>query len=165
MQHELFYKIFAKIFAQFNIPFSVAGNLPLLSSEVVTVVSLLKVLNDKNDDIAMISSLISPLFGFDLEDVAKLKLLGMSCIFDAIKEFSEKDDRFKCAYELICRFKSLSTSVSIGELIESILSITSFKEIVLSMHNGKIRAGNLVILEDATLLLLSPMVFVLLCLM
>ena len=140
--------VFARIFAQFNIPFSVAGNLPLLSSEVVTVISLLKVINNKNDDISLVSALLSPLFGFNLEEVAELKFMGKDCIFDALNALAKDNEKANRAYELITKFKTLSSSVSIGELIYSILNITSFKEIVLSMNNGKIRAGNLSILEE-----------------
>lgn len=139
---------FAKMFSKFNIPFSVAGNLPLLSSEVVTIVSLLKVINNKNDDISMASALISPLFGFNLEDVMNLKLMHQSCLFDALKINAQKNEKAKKAYENITNFIALSKCVSIGELIYSILNTTSFKEIVLSMHNGKMRANNLNILEE-----------------
>ena len=140
--------VFARVFAQFNIPFSVAGNLPLLSSEVVTVISLLKVINNKNDDISLVSALLSPLFGFNLEEVAELKFMGKDCIFDALKALAKDNEKSNRAYKLITKFKTLSSSVSIGELIYSILNITCFKEIVLSMNNGKIRAGNLSILEE-----------------
>lgn len=139
---------FAKVFAQFNIPFSIAGNLPLLSSEVVTVISLLKAINNKNDDIALVSSLLSPLFGFSLEEITELKLLNEHSMFDALKIYAKSNKKAEKTYALISKFKSLSTSISVGELIYSVLNLTCFKEIVLSMSNGKVRANNLEILED-----------------
>ena len=139
---------FARVFAEYDIPFSVAGNLPLLSSEVVTVISLLKAINNKNNDIALISALLSPLFGFTLEEIAELKFIGKPCIYDALKSSVVSNEKHKKAFEFFEKIKALSTSVSIGELVYSILNLTSFKEIVLSMNNGKIRAHNLSILEE-----------------
>lgn len=139
---------FAKTFAKFNIPFSVAGNLPLLSSEVVTIVALLKVINCKNDDISFVSAMISPLFGFTMEDIASLKFMKKACLFDALAVARNNNEKFNKSYELLSKIKHLSSSVSVGELIYTILNITSFKEIVLSMDNGKVRESNLSIFEE-----------------
>lgn len=141
--------IIAKTLAKFGIPTSTPSDAPLRSNEVVTLLSLLKVINSKYDDISMISALMSPLFGYSFEEVSELKLSYKSCIYDTLVEKAKKgEEKAKNSIEFLNKIKQLSTSVSIGELIYTILQITSYKEIVLSMENGKSRANNISLFEE-----------------
>jgi len=139
----------AKILSKYDIPFSVCADAPLLSNEVITVLSLLKAINSKTDNISLISALVSPLFGYTMEEIGELKLIGRSCLYDDLLQ-SSKDGNKKASntIALLKKIKHLSTSVSMGELVYNILKLTNFKEIVLSMDNGKVRANNLSLFEE-----------------
>ena len=61
-------------------------------SEVQMVVNLLKTLVNPFDDNALAAVLMSPLYRFDGEDMAKLKLMGQGCLFAAANRLAGSGD-------------------------------------------------------------------------
>ena len=61
-------------------------------SEVQMVVNLLKTLVNPFDDSALAAVLMSPLYRFDGEDMAKLKLMGQGCFFAAANRLAGSAD-------------------------------------------------------------------------
>ena len=143
-------ELFNRILSSYNIPVSTISKSPLISSEVTTIISLLKILDRKSDNISFVSALMSPLFGFNINEITALKTnYNDKFLLDSLyKEAKNGNIKSIKATEKINLFKNLASTLSIGELISKILDITNFRDIVLSMPNGNTRVNNLSILEE-----------------
>ncbi len=133
-----------KVLDKKGIPTIEISDKPLISSEVVTLVSFLKVLNNKNDEIALISVLTSPIFGFDFEEIMTFKTKYDISLYKCLT-LEAKSGNIKCkkAIEFFKKIENLSYLHSVSEIIEIILRLTYFKQIVTSLPGGNYRAKNI----------------------
>lgn len=118
-------------------------------TEIKMIMSFLYVLDNPARDVNMLSLLLSPLFGFSLDEAADIKLYAKKCglhrgasLFAAISAFKENT---KCREFLdrLSFYRRLSISLPVGDLIEKIYDDFSLTALVQSMSDGEQRKNNL----------------------
>ncbi|MBO5105638.1 MAG: helicase-exonuclease AddAB subunit AddA [Clostridia bacterium] len=132
-----------------NIPVSVGAGDFFETTEIMTAVSLIKAVENPMDDISVLSVMLSPLFGFSEDDVARLKLKykGKKLYIGVL---NEAESNKKCSYlkEKISLWRSYAACMSAAEFVSALLIDSGYANIVLSMPDAERRQANLYFLEQ-----------------
>lgn len=114
------------------------------NAEVMTVISMLRVIDSPMSDIPLLSVLLSPLTPFTEDDVAELKAeYPRLSLYSALKSNAEKSDKAKQFLEMLSYFRTLSVTLCVADLIRRIYEITAFDCVVSAMDGGERRVLNL----------------------
>ena len=138
-------KYFIKAFNDLNIPLAAdQPNNLFESTEIISIISFLKIINNPLDDISLMSIMLSEIFQFSSDDILSLRCYNLPSLFQAIREdIKNNNSKFKTIYDQICHFKNLSNFLSLDKLIEIIYAETDFYNIVMINKNGPKRQLNL----------------------
>ncbi len=117
------------------------------SREIVTLISMLKVIDNPVQDVPLVSVMLSPLFPFTEDDLARYRCeQRKGSFYSALKGQYDKDSKVKDFFDLLSVLRTLSVTMDIGSLIRRILEITSYDSIVGAMDNGERRVLNIELL-------------------
>ena len=117
------------------------------SREVVTVISMLKIIDNPVQDVPLASVMLSPLFPFTEDDLAKYRCDNRKGNFyNVVKAHYDCDKKVKDFIDLLSLLRTLSVTMDIGSLIRRIFEETSYDSIVGAMDNGEKRILNLELL-------------------
>lgn len=117
------------------------------SKEIITLISMLKVIDNPVQDVPLASVMLSPLFPFTEDDLAKYRSSNRKGNFyDAIKTQYDSDTKVKEFLDVLWILRTLSVTMDIGSLIRRVLEITSFDSIAGAMDNGEKRTLNIELL-------------------
>ena len=115
--------------------------------EVSNIVSLLRIIDNPLLDVHMLAVLMSPLFGFDADELSEMRINNrFSNLFELVKRSpSEKAKHFLEEYK---KYRRLSTVSSVRNLIRTIYEDTGYLYAVSADANGSARRLNLLLLLD-----------------
>ena len=114
------------------------------NAEIMTVMSLLNVIDNPVQDVPLISVMLSPMFSFTEDDLARMRCNDRKNSFYVIlKNSYETDAKVKHFIDVISNLRMLSVTLSISELIRRAFEITAYDSVVGAMANGEKRALNL----------------------
>lgn len=114
------------------------------STEIVTVLSMLRVIDNPVQDVPLMSVLLSPMFPFTEDDLARMRCNDRhSSIYVLLKNNYNSDEKVKYFLDTVSNLRALSVTLSIGGLIRRIFEITSYDSVVGAMNGGERRALNL----------------------
>lgn len=119
-------------------------------AEIATFLALLSVIDNPETDIELLSLLLSPIFAFTPEDLAKIRIDKRNGnIYQAIV-YSAKNGNLKCNefLEKIEKFRLMSVSYSLPKLISKLLTETNYINLVTVMNDGLRRRNNLLLLTE-----------------
>lgn len=142
--------LYSKAFQEAGIPaYMEAGDGFLDSLEVGTFLNLLKVIDNKKQDIPLLSVLISPIFQFSLNELAEIRIQkkdGAYC--DAFFTCAERDDTVlgdKCrnALKRIERWKQRNRLISLDIFLWELLNETGYYTYEGALPMGTQRQANL----------------------
>lgn len=125
------------------------------NTEIMIVMSILKVIDNPYQDIELLALLRGPVFDFSDDELLKLRLEDKNLsIYECLNSAAKREGEFakKCAsvIQLIERFVSYSEMYGIYELIGKIFDETLMCIFALSMRGGEYRRENLnLLLEKA----------------
>lgn len=143
---------FAKVFADNGIPVITENAQPLFQNrEIMLLLALLRTVDNPTNDIAVLSVLMSGIFGFSADDVARLKLQGgasrknLYTLLLLQKEHSEKTRRF---LDFVEKYRNLAVAVSCSELVLQIMQDTLFTALMASSGNFESSRLNLMKFVD-----------------
>lgn len=143
-------KYFIKAFNELGVPLVTEQNNNLFeSTEIITLISFLKIINNPLDDISLSSVMLSEIFEFTSDDILILKNYNLPNLFLAIKEDIKKtDSKYNHLYNFIILFKNFSNFLSLDKLLEKIYLETDFYNIVRINKNGSLRQNNLDLFKE-----------------
>lgn len=123
----------------------------LESYEVMVILNLLKIIDNPTLDIELLSVLMSPLFGFTADDMARIRLddnkRHMS-LFSAVKVDAENGNiKSKTFLEELEFYRNECVSKSLADLISVIFERSSFVSIISASSDGNIEKANLRLLQ------------------
>ena len=152
-------EILAKILTQNSIPaFSKTSNGFFDFIEVVTVLNILKIIDNPLQDLPLIAVLHSPIFYFSADELLEIKLSTQKkyfyhSIMDFIKLESNKEliNKINKFLSHLLKWQDLVNFLNVKELIEYILNDTNYYNYVGLLKNGKIRQANLFSLLEKAL--------------
>ena len=118
-------------------------------SEIVTAISLLKIIDNPVQDVPLLSVLLSPVCPFSEEDLSLLRSEDREAsVYQLLKDNAENDKRIMSFLSMLKRFRTLSVSLRVSELIRRVYEESGLDCLVEAMPNGNRRAMNLRKLVD-----------------
>ena len=118
------------------------------SVEITTFLSLLKVIDNPKNDVALATVLMSNIFGFTPEHLAQIRVnKRKDDLYSAIIFSAENGDKKAIRFlEKIEEFRLKSVTLPLSKLISYLLIDTEYLNIVSAMPNGEQRRNNLLLL-------------------
>ncbi len=117
------------------------------ASEVATILSFLRVIDNPNQDIPLLAVLMSPVYGFTADDMARLRMdCGKESLYVSL--LRSEDERLVRVREEIARYRVLASTMPSDTFIAMLCAETGFENIVRSMPGGEGRLANLRLLEQ-----------------
>ena len=117
------------------------------SREIVTLLSMLKVIDNPVQDVPLVSVMLSPLFSFTEDDLAQYRCNERrGSFYNVIKNHYDMDVKVKDFIDLLTTLRTLSVTMDVGSLIRRVLEITSYNSVVGAMDNGEKRVLNIELL-------------------
>lgn len=119
------------------------------TTDVQTVIALLKVIDNPLNDIPLLTVLLSPIFNLTPDDVAKFRLnKDRERLYQSIlKEEQAQNPKAQKVLNEIRKYRRLSISLSAGELIRKIYEDTLYQSVAGALPNGQQRTANLLLLQ------------------
>lgn len=117
------------------------------NSEIVTMISLLNIIDNPVQDVPLVSVMLSPMFPFNESDLARMRCGDRKgSIYDLLKGNYNTDDKVKYFLDTIYQLRMLSVTLGVGELIRRVFEITAYDSVVGAMDDGEKRVLNLQLL-------------------
>ncbi len=118
--------------------------------EISTMLSLLKVIDNPDLDVELLTVLLSPIFAFTPNELAVIRAdkkdgTIYSALIFAANNGNKKAQTFLSKIE---HFRTLSVTLTLPELISNLLIQTEFLNIITAFENGEKRKNNLLMLVD-----------------
>ncbi|WP_026894786.1 UvrD-helicase domain-containing protein [Clostridiisalibacter paucivorans] len=141
--------IYEKYLHKYEIPYyTLVGNDLLKRQEIIDIINCLKTINNKYDDLSLLGVLRSPLFGISDETLYYLRKYTDDYIIQSmdteIEELKvEQKEMLKKAYEIIDSLNGFKYVMTLKELINKILDLTNYMEILLLKKEGKQSIANI----------------------
>lgn len=113
--------------------------------EVKVLINFMSIIDNPVQDIPLLSVLMSPMFSFSADDVAKLRISDRkSPLYIALK--NSKDEKCVKFIELLKKLRTLSVTTTVDMLITIILSATGFD--CIAMAGDKYNVNNIYLLQS-----------------
>lgn len=146
---------FNEILIKEGIPVYVDDSESYLSSlEVAVFINLLKIIDNQNQDIPLLSVLRSPIIGFNTEDLVAIRMEDRDIsYYEATLQYIKNNDnelaiKLRSFYQKIEKWQNRSLYLGLSDLFWEILIETDFYNKILAMPGGKQRQSNLRLLID-----------------
>lgn len=122
-----------------------AGDNFMSSSEIMFIISLLKVIDNPADDIPLTAVMLSPVFGFTADELSfmrteKKKGSIYQCVVSAAENRNEKAAAF---LERTADMRRIASTVGAAELVRRLISETGYSAIISTMKDSAKRKANL----------------------
>ncbi|MEE1007218.1 MAG: helicase-exonuclease AddAB subunit AddA [Acutalibacteraceae bacterium] len=118
------------------------------TSEVSVFLSLLKIIDNPDSDVELLSVLLSPIFGFTAEDAANIRIRRREgSLYSALVFSSESgDDRCGEVLKGLEKYRILAATLTLPKLISRLLEDTDYLNTVWAREDGERRHNNLLML-------------------
>ena len=123
--------------------------------EVQVFINLLKIIDNTRQDIPLISVMRCPVFGFEPEELASIRIASKGgSFYNAVKAYAEEgaDERLKekatDMFRQIGLWKEIKQTIPLGELVRRLLYDTGYYDYCSGLPAGKQRISNLRMLVE-----------------
>ncbi len=143
--------VYADVFRREGIPcFTEVSGSFITANEIALIMNILRIIDNPKQDVALMSVMMSPIFGFTVDEVSLLRKNRRkgdiySCILEKQNEGDEKISRFMNTLSL---WRNMSLCLSAGELINEIYEQTGIISIFDAMDKTGEKRANLMLLSD-----------------
>ena len=133
-----------------GIPVNMSINNFAESVEINTFLSLLQVIDNPNNDIALATVMLSPIFRFSTDKLAEIRIGKRHTDLYSAVIFAAQNGDVSCKEFLsqIERFRLKSVTSPMPKLVMTLLIETDYLNIVSAMSDGNNRRNNLLLLSD-----------------
>lgn len=120
------------------------------SLEIAAFLSLLKVIDNPSSEVELLSCMMSPIFAFTAEELAKIRIANRqsnfyAAIVNSAENGNNKAEKF---LESIEKFRLYAAVNPLEKLINILLDETGFLQLITAMQDGMRRRNNLLLLCD-----------------
>ena len=145
------YPAFIKEFERAGIPLSTDKGENFLSTpEVSAVVSLLRIIDNPLQDVALSAVMLSPLYGFSPDDMAQVRLIGgkYTPLYVAAEKAADQAEpalagRLRGFLKQIRRWRTLASTLPAADLLETVYRDTAAQAVFAARTGGEQRVANL----------------------
>lgn len=149
------YAAFIKEFERAGIPLSTDKGESFLSTpEVSALVSLLRVIDNPLQDVALSTVMLSPLYGFSPDDMAQVRLIGgkYTPLYVAVEQAANQAQpalagRLSAFLKQIRRWRTLASTLPAADLLETVYRDTAAQAVFAARKGGQQRVANLQLLD------------------
>ncbi len=119
-------------------------------TEIAVMLSLLRVIDNPSNDVELLSVVMSPIFGFTADDMARLRINSpegsiYSCIMTASRNGDKRAENFLKSIE---KFRLYAVTNTLPQLLGILLEETGFLNTVSAFSDGVRRKNNLLLLME-----------------
>ena len=118
-------------------------------TDVRDVLSLLQVLDNPLQDVPLLSALASPVFGFDPDDLARLREQAESArspLHESFFSLAQQDSKCKSALERLERWRLMAGTMPLDRFLSLLLRESGLYALAGAREDGRLRRANLRIL-------------------
>lgn len=133
-----------------GIPVNLTLNNFTESTEISTFLALLKVIDNPQSDIELLTVMMSPIFCFTPDEMAEIRTANKKGdLYSAVIFASQNGNTHaKSFIETIEKYRLYAVTLSLPKLISKLLIVTEYLNIVSAMSDGENRKNNLLLLCD-----------------
>ncbi len=114
------------------------------SIEVLQVLSFLRIIDNPNQDIPLLSLLLSPVYGFTPDDIAKIRVEDKrQSLYSSLINAAKQDEKFEKVIKDLSDFRLLAATMPSSQFIDYFYGVTGYFDIALAMEDGQSRVANL----------------------
>lgn len=140
---------YADVFRSEGIPcFTEVPGKFLQSSEISLVINILRIIDNPKQDIPLLSVMMSPVFGFTPDDVAKIRLMGKHDSLYACILKNESDAKTANFLDTVKRWRDIGVCLPTNELLSEIYNSTALPAIFDAVDPSGTKKANLMLLCD-----------------
>lgn len=119
----------------------------LFAKEITVMLSLLRVIDNPLNDVALMAVLISPIFGFTADEIARIRASRRAMsLYAAVTAAAKVDAKFAHLLEKLDEYRLWAATMPCDQLIERLYDQTGYLAMVQAMENGPLRRANLLLL-------------------
>lgn len=143
-------KHYVEVFKNRGIPVSTPSQKFSEASEVIAALALLKAINNFNDSLSLLTLLKTPIFNFDEEEIAKMRIKNKNVplYLNLKNSANDGDEKAKRAYDFLLYASRLSAVLPVHKLLNKLFAKIGFIEIYSSLSGGEMRKANLRLLIE-----------------
>ncbi len=137
--------IIAQTLSNYGIPVALGGDSFLESTEISTVMSLLQVIDNPKCDVELLATMMSPIFGFTAEEMAKIRAnQRYGPLYSAVVSYSKAGDSKTTDFiEKLSSFRRDAAVMSVDRLISKLIHSADILNIMSALYGGAVRRANL----------------------
>ncbi len=118
------------------------------AQEIRLMLSILKVIDNPNQDIPLLALMLSPIYGFSPDDMAKLRMNDKSVsLYISVLRQAKNDERYERLIRDLEEYRTLAATMPADTFISMLYLKTGYTDIVLAMEEGDSRLSNLRLLQ------------------
>lgn len=150
IRNRTHFDTYGNVFESFSIPVRLDKERSLLDNpEIINIFSALQVVENPFLDIPLITLMLSDIYSFSTEEIAKIRAENKNVEFyRALLSYKEKSEKLKSFLEEIEEFRKFSINSSVLSLINKILIKTGYENTVFSYENGDEAYNNLIAFKN-----------------
>lgn len=120
------------------------------SQEIAVILSLLKVIDNPDSDVELLTVMMSPIFAFTAEEAANIRLIKRKDSIYSAVVFAAENGNGHCKelLERLAKYRMLSAVSPLNRLLTFLLTDTDYLNTVSAMADGGRRRNNLLLLCD-----------------
>lgn len=143
-------QIYADVFRKKGIPcFTETGGTFLSSKEVSLALNFLRIIDNPKQDVPLLSVMLSPVFGFSLDDVSRIRLSAKGDIYSCLLYASENGNtKAKDFLSALSAWRSLACCLPASELITELYNETGLVSVFDAVDSSGLKRANLMLLFD-----------------
>lgn len=143
-------KYYAEVFKNRGIPISTPSQKFSEAGEIVAALALLKVINNFNDSLSLLTLLKTPVFNFNEEDIAKMRIKNkyVPLYLNLRNLANDGDEKSKRAYDFLLYASKISAVLPVHKLLNKLFAKIGFIEVYSSLSGGEMRKANLRLLIE-----------------
>lgn len=140
--------VIAQTLLSYGIPTTLGGDSFLQTTEISTVTSLLQVIDNPERDVELLTVMMSPLFGFTADDMAKIKInQKYGSLYASVVAYAKTGDKKTCDFlNFLAEFRHNAVLLPVDRLVSRLIHFTDILNIMTAMPDGKMRRNNLFLL-------------------
>ena len=116
--------------------------------EVAVMLSLLRVVDNPNQDIPLLAVLMSPIYGFTADDMAALRLENRDIpLYLSLLRAAGEEKRCAQVVSDIARYRAVAATMPSDAFVSFLYGKTGYADLVLAMEDGEGRLSNLHLLQ------------------
>lgn len=119
------------------------------TQEVKILLNFLRVIDNPTQNIALLSVISSPIYGFTPDELAKMRSDSRhQSLYVSLKNYAQNSDKAKKFLKELKNLQTLSFTSTVDELIETIFELTSFTAITSAVKDVSNPTANLLLLRE-----------------